>query len=393
MDERVTPGPVTVEDDCQKGRWGGRSEAHGRRLRALFLGANGDHFDFSLVVESTDGSELEGPFYFHLHDSYEQSTYTISKVRRDTYAVFEEVNAYETFTAAVEVRDRRGRWRGLELDLEDVPSIPQRYKPPSFRLQRAGSSHRVKGRAHVLEGLISGNKIIKDPQRWRAQWERSERWVCRVRLGAKVLGTGVLVGRNLVLTNWHVLESAKDAPGAALAFEFDYLYGRGLERPQPFVRRGGAKWLLDWSPYTPAEGLGARAERLPDPDELDFALVGLDPAADPLGDGRGYAEPAPYVTYEKGDALIILQHPSGDPQCFAVDQQGVIGLNDNETRLEYRTNTEAGSSGSPCFDLDWQFVALHHAGSNHWPPGGRYNQGIPIAALQPRIAAALAAVG
>ena len=46
-------------------------------------------------------------------------------------------------------------------------------------------------------------------------------------------------------------------------------------------------------------------------------------------------------------------------------------------------NTLKGSSGAPCFDAQWNLVALHHAGDPdfddfHQP---EYNQGIPIKAI------------
>ncbi len=47
-------------------------------------------------------------------------------------------------------------------------------------------------------------------------------------------------------------------------------------------------------------------------------------------------------------------------------------MNANQTRVRYRTNTETGSSGSPCFNSDWDLVALHHSGIV------KYNEGIPI---------------
>ena len=68
---------------------------------------------------------------------------------------------------------------------------------------------------------------------------------------------------------------------------------------------------------------------------------------------------------------------------LALDTQAIIGVNGNATRVRYRTNTEPGSSGSPCFDANWNLVALHHAGDPNFTPGynPQYNQGIPIATI------------
>jgi V8-like Glu-specific endopeptidase len=57
----------------------------------------------------------------------------------------------------------------------------------------------------------------------------------------------------------------------------------------------------------------------------------------------------------------------------------VIGLK-GTTRVRYRTNTEGGSSGSPCFDADWNLIALHHLGDPNFSTP-TYNQGIPFTAI------------
>jgi V8-like Glu-specific endopeptidase len=51
--------------------------------------------------------------------------------------------------------------------------------------------------------------------------------------------------------------------------------------------------------------------------------------------------------------------------------------------VTYKTNTEAGSSGSPCFNANWDLVALHHSGDPNFDPGHKptYNEGIPFSAI------------
>ena len=74
---------------------------------------------------------------------------------------------------------------------------------------------------------------------------------------------------------------------------------------------------------------------------------------------------------------------------MALDSEAVIGLNGNRTRVRYTTTTEPGSSGSPCFGPDWQWVALHHSGDPKYWQGQRpdFNQGIPIPAIRQLLAA------
>jgi len=84
--------------------------------------------------------------------------------------------------------------------------------------------------------------------------------------------------------------------------------------------------------------------------------------------------------------LMIAQHPDGSPMKFAFDTDSVIGLAGEGRRVRYKTNTEHGSSGSPCFDIDWTLVALHHMGDPNWKKVPEYNQGIPIGLIGTRLA-------
>jgi hypothetical protein len=69
---------------------------------------------------------------------------------------------------------------------------------------------------------------------------------------------------------------------------------------------------------------------------------------------------------------------------FPAATDGVINVNDNGTRVRYATNTDHGSSGSPCFNLDWEVVGLHHMGDPAWI-NPRFNEGVPIGVIQQRL--------
>lgn len=75
--------------------------------------------------------------------------------------------------------------------------------------------------------------------------------------------------------------------------------------------------------------------------------------------------------------ILILQHLLGDPLKLALDTEAVIEWKFGGLRLRYATNTDWGSSGSPCFTLDWDLVALHHFGDPNWREP-RFNQGVPV---------------
>jgi hypothetical protein len=120
-------GRILNPGDLQKGRWGGTPERNGRRLEAKIQDSERDTFTVNLFVSSTDGSELEGPVLFHLHDSYPRKIIHIRRIREDRYAVLEEITAHGTFTVGAQVKAVDGRWIGLELDLAELPDIPARF--------------------------------------------------------------------------------------------------------------------------------------------------------------------------------------------------------------------------------------------------------------------------
>ena len=66
---------------------------------------------------------------------------------------------------------------------------------------------------------------------------------------------------------------------------------------------------------------------------------------------------------------------------LAFDTDPKVEVKFGGLRVRYATNTEGGSSGSPCFNKDWDLIALHHYGD---PAFGqpKYNQGIPIGKIR-----------
>ena len=50
---------------------------------------------------------------------------------------------------------------------------------------------------------------------------------------------------------------------------------------------------------------------------------------------------------------------------LALESNAVVNV--TPTRVQYRTNTLGGSSGSPCFTQKWELAALHHRGDpKYW---------------------------
>jgi hypothetical protein len=283
----------------------------------------------------------------------------------------------------------------------DLLKVYEKYGfAPGISAQDAGAA--VPSVRSVSEGL---EKVIKarlppfDFAVFREKMSLVERRVCRVELEGNAAGTGFLVGPDAVLTNYHVLESVLKGttPPTKVTCRFDYKVLADKSRVEGVVLGlHPTDWNVDSSPYAPAEQSATPDNPPPTEDQLDYALVrlarplGAEPAA-PKGGAEGPTRgwvpiPDAAPVFSAKMPLIIAQHPDGKPLKLAVDTESVIGVNAPQNRVRYATNTEAGSSGSPVFDLDWNLVALHHLGDPAYDHPAAYNQGVPINKIRDRLA-------
>jgi endonuclease G, mitochondrial len=159
-------------------------------------------------------------------------------------------------------------------------------------------------------------------------------------------GTGVLVAPGYVLTNYHVLSFQSVANlnevAQTMQFEFGYVSTQFGEAPRTQVLTvAGAEPVVSFSPI----------------EELDYALIRLSPSKDftvqpvPLNSTGQIAPRSP---------LNILQHPAGVEMKVSLSNNGVVKTNEEKGLVLYVNPSKGGSSGSPCFDMDWKLVALHH---------------------------------
>jgi hypothetical protein len=245
-----------------------------------------------------------------------------------------------------------------------------------------------------LEVLIRKTNAFLDINTWRAKLGEVEAQVCRVEVGnGAAYGTGFLLGPDVVMTNYHVVAGVIERGAAKpsdIVFRFDYKQlPDGKTVNEGTVYRAAADWLIDHSPMSPFDTISNPPEE-PDPTHLDYALLRVDgaPGRDTVGrtvepDGqtrKWVGIPAQFPDLVPQTPLFIVQHPQTKPLKLALDTEAVIGVNANGTRVRYRTNTEGGSSGSPCFSQNWELVALHHLGDPNF--GSPRNQGIPFSAIR-----------
>lgn len=236
----------------------------------------------------------------------------------------------------------------------------------------------------VLEATVSERSRLEDFGAFLARLGQVGRSVCRIDAGGAV-GTGFLVGRSSILTNFHVIRKAKEAsvPGDAIACRFDFRDDNGDGGGEEGTVHHGAAdqaWLGPSSPYSESDLSGTGS---PTPAELDFALIRL---AGNVEEGR------PHIALERNppvvvplDVAFIVQHPGGDPLKIALGT--IVEIPATGLRYRYNVTTGPGASGAPAFSSEITLIGLHHAADPAKAP--RYNQAVPIW----RVARAIEAAG
>ena len=254
-----------------------------------------------------------------------------------------------------------------------------------------------------LERIITKSNSFLNINQFRSRLEKLEFQVCQIEIDGDPQGTGFLIGDDLVLTNYHVVESLIDDNArhshTEVRVRFDYKKTDESTTLNEGVRYELAEsdWLVDFSPYSPSEA-GRNFDVDPSVDELDFAVLRVAPNEDARGRAvlpgkekvpgskqkvRGFVVfPDREASFETNSALFIIQHPARRPLKLAMEFNSIIGVNGNKTRVRHKTNTEPGSSGSPCFDNEWELVALHHAGDPSGGDADEWNQAVPVSTIR-----------
>ncbi len=197
--------------------------------------------------------------------------------------------------------------------------------------------------------------------------------VCRItdRQGI-AQGTGVLISPDLVLTNYHVLSLQPNADlnaiAAGLTCQFGYIspaFGQDIDTYR--------RTAVDVDPVV---------SNSPIP-ELDYAVLRIDPTDRPVSPVPLAATPplAPKAP------LHLLQHPAGEQMKVSLSNNGVVKVDANRGLVLYVNATQGGSSGSPCFNAEWQLVALHH--KEKATSFGSVREGILLSAIYQQISPVL----
>ncbi|WP_319688172.1 trypsin-like peptidase domain-containing protein [Streptomyces sp. ME19-01-6] len=157
----------------------------------------------------------------------------------------------------------------------------------------------------------------------------------------RAYGTAFRIGDDLLLTNHHVLFDPGSGPvggtpatrvEAWLHYELDTAARHRVHtvvhcRPETITGDRTHDWAV------------IRADGPLPPDIPVVALAAAEPVS-------------------VGERVSIIQHPNGGVKKIGMHHNVVRHVDDDV--IQYWTDTEAGSSGSPVFNERWQLVGLHH---------------------------------
>lgn len=206
-----------------------------------------------------------------------------------------------------------------------------------------------------LERLINTNDFL--PASFLNEGAKKANAIGRISTKTS-LGTGFLIAPNIIMTNNHVLKSKDVARESFIEFNFE----------------------------TGVDGMPLTSESFSlDPDSIFITHPGLDfTVVRTIGNpGEKYGWTPllrdPY-TITRHERVYIIQHPEGRRKEIGIHDNKVTRILQHE--LRYTTDTQPGSSGSPCFNKDWELVGLHHSAGSR-DDAGKYldNESIKISSI------------
>lgn len=152
-------------------------------------------------------------------------------------------------------------------------------------------------------------------------------YVCKI-VTKYDLATGFLIGPHILMSNHHIFPDSNNARGAKAIFGYN-----------------------DQHSFSSLKEVAIKEFIYADP-ELDFAVVSL---CDSM---PGYISlPHGPLEYATGQHANIIGHPNGNAKMVSLRSNEVTEVFTNA--IEYTSDTEPGSSGSPVFDNDWELIAIH----------------------------------
>ena len=215
---------------------------------------------------------------------------------------------------------------------------------------------------------VSSLEAVIDEPNFKAIWWLQKatevaRSVARVKF-SNGSATGFLVAPDVLMTNNHVFENKGDAKRATIQFNYQLAADGSIGRVDEW--KCAPKDLFRTNPH------------------LDYSVVRI-----ASKNGKKPAESWGYLNLRHGASIAvgqrvnIVQHPQGRFKEIAFRDNQVRAANPDDPFIQYLTDTDYGTSGSPVFDDWFNVIALHNqrvpdpSNPNHW----YRNQGFKISAI------------
>ncbi|MBB4698579.1 V8-like Glu-specific endopeptidase [Sphaerisporangium siamense] len=200
--------------------------------------------------------------------------------------------------------------------------------------------------------------VAKDLQAWSflPRGVRAARTVGRISVSENgrelPIGTGFLVSPRLLLTNHHVFPRIGAVRQAFVEFDAQVSVDNTPELAKRFTLDPDTLFVAD--------------------QDLDYALVlvNADASGRPVGETFGWNRLSVQLgKLVLGEPVNIVGHPSGRLKEISIRENSLEVRLDRF--LQYQTDTEPGSSGSPVYNDQWEVTALHHGGVPRTDDQGR----------------------
>jgi len=183
-----------------------------------------------------------------------------------------------------------------------------------------------------------------------ADFHWAKKRICAIVASEHHIGSGFLVGEDLVMTNYHVYEALNSTPGLKQAV-FDKHRDSQSETRVEFAIDDSRLIVL-------ANSISS---------ELDYAVLKL---AKPVGNSRGYFKLSPQRPPENSPVYIVgypglgtSPPSSASLELSAGRLSGWYSVRSRQI-ANYSAKTAPGSSGSPVFTQGFRLIAIHHQGES-----------------------------
>lgn len=290
---------------------------------------------------------------------------------------------FDSGDEATRSREREAAWTEIRtlLELDAGNPVPE---------GGAASAFPQRGVSGAPQAVTDVNGTWTNPDVLHPAIMRALRRMCKIKVavgnGRPITGSGLLVGPNAVLTNWHVVSDLPRPLGSQNQLTISFPISRSghpsrrshdnhyadeewliahsemghLQPVAPLVNSvdGEIPWWEDeGSRRTWAAGLAGN---------LDFAIIRI---KDPLGLDRGFydlsklrgSDDIEELEEVLGGSCHAFHYPGNQSLCFSSGSFRYAGST-RPNRVFHNANTTPGSSGGLLLDHNGEPVALHHAG-------------------------------